>query len=135
MAAVVGLVKDLLDRSRIQGMARAVGSRVDFVSSIEELERADISEVTAVFVDLTDKDLHGVRAPDVVARISQGKRPTIIGFIAHHDKDGISKAEEAGFDEVLTRAAFFRRLSVLLAEARERFSGQSHRGGACPKDE
>ncbi len=119
MAAVVGLVKDLLDRSRIQGMAKAVGSSVTFVSSLDELENIELGAETTIFVDLTDKELDGIRVPEILKQKSAVRPARVIGFISHQDKEGIAAAQNAKFDEVLTRAAFFKRLSVLLAEARD----------------
>jgi CheY-like chemotaxis protein len=132
LPAAVGLVTDLLDRSRIEGVARAVGSSVAFVSDLDELVDSKYSEAMTVFVDLTDKDLDGIRVPEVVGHRSGSQRPILIGFIAHNDKEGLAAAEAAGFDEVLTRAAFFKRLSVLLAQARDRDStkGESKKGDA-----
>lgn len=136
MAAVVGLVKDVLDRSRIQGVARAVGSSVAFASTLAELAESELGDTTTVFVDLTDEDLEGIRVPEVVGRTEGSSCPRTIGFVSHQDRERVAEAEAAGFDEVLTRAAFFGRLSVLLAQARDRESkggepeGKGTGGGA-----
>ncbi len=118
MSMVVGLVKDLLDRSRILGMARAVGSSVEFVSSLEELRGLEIRPGTTVFVDLTDSELEGLKVPETIEERKRSGDVRVVGFISHTDREGIAAAEAAGFDEVLSRAAFFKRLSVLLAETR-----------------
>lgn len=125
MSRVVGLLKDLLDRSRIQGIARAVGAQVEFVSDLEELRSQLGPDVSSVFVDLTDSTLRGLDAPALLENsASSGSppmtvvdRPVLVGFLHHDDAEGIRRAKDAGFDEVLSRAAFFRRLSLLLAEA------------------
>jgi hypothetical protein len=126
MAPVVGLLRDMLDRSRIQGVARAVGAQVEFVSDLDELQSGIGPATVAVFVDLTDPTLQGFRAPAVVSAVFPGTagepdssgsgRPLVIGFLHHDDKEGFRRAQEAGFDEVLSRAAFFKRLSVILAK-------------------
>lgn len=122
MSEVVGLVVDILDRSRIVGVARAVGTDVDFAEDPDELEQKITEDTTTVFVDLGDSKVRPFEAiVRIVARRTEGdRRPTLIGFIPHADKDGISAAKEAGCDEVLARSAFFRRLSLVFAEASSR---------------
>lgn len=117
-ALVVCLVADLLDRSRIAGVARAVGTPIAFVSSPDELVANLTDTVRTVFIDLNDPKAHGL---DAIGRVADARpEPTIIGFISHADDDGIKAATKAGCDEVLSRAQFFKRLSVVLAEAAER---------------
>lgn len=121
MADVVGLVADVLDRSRIQGVARAVGTDVEFAASPDELLSLIDPGTRTVFVDLSDSK---VRPFEAIVRITTGRvadsrPPTLIGFIAHTDREGSAAAKEAGCDEVLARSAFFRRLSLVLAETTE----------------
>lgn len=118
MADVVGLVADVLDRSRIQGVARAVGTDVEFAANPDELLDLIDPETKTVFVDLSDSK---VRPFEAIVRVSayrgaDSAHLTLIGFIAHTDKEGSEAAVEAGCDEVLARSAFFRRLSLVLAE-------------------
>lgn len=118
MAEVVGLVADVLDRSRIQGVARAVGTDVDFASDPDALLDLIDAATKTVFIDLSDSK---VRPFEAIVRISamrgsDSALPALIGFIAHADKAGSEAAAEAGCDEVLARSAFFRRLSLVLAE-------------------
>lgn len=119
MADVVGLVADVLDRSRIQGVARAVGTDVEFASDPDELLNLIDDSTVTVFIDLSDSK---VRPFEAIVRIGAirragGEPPALIGFIAHADKEGSAAAKEAGCDEVLARSAFFRRLSLVLAKS------------------
>ncbi|RIK05258.1 MAG: hypothetical protein DCC49_12665 [Acidobacteria bacterium] len=118
MADVVGLVADVLDRSRIQGVARAVGTDVEFAADPDELLELIDASTRTVFVDLGDTR---VRPFEAIVRVGASRGadstlPTLIGFISHTDKEGTAAAKEAGCDEVLARSAFFRRLSQVLAE-------------------
>lgn len=120
-ALVVCLVADLLDRSRIQGVARAVGTPIAFAASPDALVSAVTAQTRVVFIDLNDTKVHGVDGVTKLlsAHSDAAGRPTIIGFASHTDEAGMAAAREAGCDEVLSRAQFFRRLSVVLAEAGE----------------
>lgn len=118
MADVVGLVADVLDRSRIQGVARAVGTEVEFAATPDELLSLIDTATTAVFIDLSDSKVHPFEAilRITAERGTDGGSPKLIGFIAHTDKVGSEAARKAGCDEVFPRSAFFRRLSMVLAE-------------------
>lgn len=120
-AHVVGLIADILDRSRISGVARAVGVEVEFASDPDELEALISPETRSILVDLSDPEVRPVEAilRTVAARSNDSGLPRLVGFAPHSDKTGIRAAREAGCDEVLVRSAFFRRLSLLLAEGLE----------------
>jgi hypothetical protein len=93
---VAAWVPDLMDRSRFpQG--------VTFVNAPEEL--------AATGADLLVVDLNRIDEPAVVAAGSA----RLVGFASHVDDDRLAAARAAGFDEVLPRSVFFRRLPQLLA--------------------
>lgn len=119
---VIALVSDLLDRSRIQGVARAVGTKIEFASSPDEVDQLLSPATPAVFINLNDN----VDPIEAITRLVAGRKdggeegnPTtrLIGFVSHVDEKKSTAAKNAGCDEVLSRALFFRRLSVVLAEA------------------
>lgn len=89
-----------MDRSRFGGVVKG-GGAVRFIGSAAEADGADL-----VVVDLD-------RCDDVAAFGSLATRT--IGFGSHVDERGLAAATAAGFDEVLARSVFFRRLSDLLA--------------------
>lgn len=88
-------VPNLFDRSRF-------GGRATFVETPDEA-RALGPSLLIVDLDRCD-DLAGFRI--------EGTR--VIGFGPHVDSTGHRKAVEAGYDEVLPRSIFFRRLPDLL---------------------
>lgn len=104
MMAVVGYVPDLMDRSRITGVA---GANVRFAST-----PADLVDLAAG-ADLVVVDLSRPGVVDVLADVSaQGVRT--IGFGAHVDTATLDAARAAGCDQVMARSAFFSQLAGLL---------------------
>lgn len=90
-------VPNLFDRSRF-------GGRVTFV---EDPEQAAALGPELVIVDLD-------RCDDVTGFRIEGA--TVVGFGPHADTALHQRATEAGYDEVLARSVFFRRLPELLTD-------------------
>ena len=90
-------VPNLFDRSRFNG-------RVTFVESPEE--------ASACSPDLLIVDLD--RCDDLEAFRIEG--PRLVGFGPHVDSVSHDRAVAVGYDEVLPRSVFFRRLNQLLDE-------------------
>ncbi len=104
MMAVVGYVPDLMDRSRITGVA---SGSVRFAST-----PADLVDLAAG-ADLVVVDLTRPGVVEVLADVSaQGVRT--IGFGAHVDTDTLDAARAAGCDQVMARSAFFSQLRALV---------------------
>lgn len=91
---VAAFVPNLMDRSRFSG------SVTTFVDSADHLAGSDL-----VIVDLD-------RCEDPVAFRVEG--PRVIGFGSHVDLASAQAATAAGYDEVLPRSVFFRRLNEIL---------------------
>ncbi len=93
---IVAHVPNLFDRSRFQGK----------VTFVETPEQAVSLRPSLVLVDLDRcEDTSGFRLDDA----------TVIGFGPHVDTALHRKASEIGYDEILARSVFFRRLPELLA--------------------
>jgi len=114
MSRAIGLVRDLIFRSKIDAVARAVGTEVVYASTIDiALARFGESPATAVFVDLSDASLP---AADVAARIrAAAPNVRLIGFASHVDLKSLRSARDAGFDQTLSREEFTSRLPELLS--------------------
>ncbi len=97
--AIAAHVPNVFDRSRF-------GDRVVFVDSGLE---AAAAEPVAIMVDLD-------RCDDPADFRIQG--PTVIGFGSHVDVAAHQRARELGYDLVLPRSQFFRRLPELLDQHR-----------------
>ena len=91
-------VPNLFDRSRFSG-------RVTFVDTPEE------AKAFAPALLIIDID----RCEDVAGFCIDG--PRVVGFGPHVDSAGHDRAVGAGYDEVLPRSVFFRRLANLLDSA------------------
>ena len=90
MARVVAYVPDLMDRSRLAGVA--------FVATPAELVDTDAD---IVVVDLSRPGVLDV-LPAVAERV-----PRVIGFGSHVDTELLAAARAAGCTEVLPRSRFF----------------------------
>lgn len=88
-------IPNIMDRSRFGGDVR-------FVNAAPEAIDAEV-----VIVDLD-------RCDSIAAFAALGGHT--IGFGAHVDTARLEAAEAAGFDEVMARSAFFRRLPDLLSD-------------------
>jgi hypothetical protein len=108
VTAVVALVPDLMDRSRLDAASRAVGTPIVFVTGPSELPAA----VRAIDASLVVVDLSAADALEAVA--SAGDIRTI-GFCSHVERDLLRRARDAGCDEVMARSAMFRHLVELLS--------------------
>lgn len=91
---IVAAVPDLMDRSKF------ADAEVTFIRRPADAERADL-----VLVDL-DRcgDIEGFGALPI----------RTVGFGAHLDAARLREARAAGFDEVMARSVFFRRLPEFL---------------------
>jgi glycine oxidase len=108
----LGLVRDLLLRSRIDGVADQLGLEVAYASDlVRARERAAQLKPAIVFADLSDAGFPAeatareIRAAAATARM--------IGFASHVDLKSLASARAAGFDLTLSRSEFTARLPEL----------------------
>jgi hypothetical protein len=94
MTAVVAFVPNMMDRSRFPAAS------VRFVDQPDDI---DADAVVIVDIDRCE-DLAGFAAAGA----------TVIGFGSHVDDDRLALARHVGFDEVMARSVFFRRLPELV---------------------
>jgi AmiR/NasT family two-component response regulator len=98
---VVAYVPDLMDRSRLAGVAD-----VTFVADPAALaERADAEGAEVVVVDLT--------RPGVLDAVA-GLPVRVVAFANHTERELMDSARAAGCDTVVARSVFFSRLAELL---------------------
>lgn len=108
---VVALVRDLLFASHISATARAESVEVRIVRDAKQL-----AEIPGRLL-LVDLNQNGALDAAVAWRAAQ--RAPVIGFAAHVDTATISRAKQAGIDQVLARSQFVNRLPELLRSATE----------------
>jgi CheY-like chemotaxis protein len=128
---VLAGVDDLLFRSRISAAAKALGIDLRFARSAEELVgEARASAPRLVIVDLNSRRLGPF---DIVAALKADPALAgvpIVGFVSHVQADLVTRARDAGVDQVLARSAFVARLPELLdtPTRSERASGTPQQG-------
>jgi hypothetical protein len=98
VTAVVALVSDLMDRSRL-------GAAVPGVRFVR-----DLAGVTA---DVVVVDLGRGDALAQLASLPPGAVERVVGYVAHVDAERADAARAAGCTEVVPRSLFFRRLPEL----------------------
>jgi DNA-binding NarL/FixJ family response regulator len=115
---VLGLVRDLMFRSKIDAAAQALGVEVSYVSSLEVLpQRCKELRPSLVMVDLSDK----IFAPGLTMAALRASAPDarVIGFASHVDLKALAGARDAGFSRVLSRQEFAAQIPALLRHAPE----------------
>lgn len=112
-ARVLGLIRDLFFRTKIDASAQALGVEVVYASNLEAA-RARCAELAPaiVFADLSDSAFPG--AETAVTMRQAAPKAKLIGFASHVDLKALAAAREAGFDYVLSRQEFSSRLPELL---------------------
>jgi hypothetical protein len=109
----LGLVRDILFRSRIDAVAQALGVEVAYVSTMEQarLRSAELKPAV-IFADLSDAEFTPARvSQELRARVDHAR---LIGFASHVNLRALSAAREAGFDSTLSRSEFTARLAEFL---------------------
>jgi DNA-binding NarL/FixJ family response regulator len=110
---VLGLVKDLMFRSKIDAVCESMGVEAAYVSAFELLPKR-CSEIlpSVVVVDLSEKSF----PPEpVMAELRKcAPQARVIGFASHVDLKALAGAREAGFGRVLSRQEFAAQLPSLL---------------------
>ncbi len=127
MSHVVALVPDLMDRSKLEAVARGAGATLSLVAA-----SSDLAEAASEGADLVIVDLSRPGALDALPCLAQVRT---VGFASHVNHELLLSAREAGCREVLARSAFFRRLPDLLAGRGSQVAAVTRADGADPGDE
>jgi DNA-binding NarL/FixJ family response regulator len=115
---VLGLVRDLMFRSKIDAAAQALGVEVNYVSSLEVLpQRCAEVRPSLVIVDLSEKNFAAEPTMAALRTLAPGAR--VIGFASHVDLKALAGARDAGFRRVLSRQEFAAQIPTLLSQDRD----------------
>src|SRR5215469_4696428 len=99
---VLGLVKDLMFRSKIDAACESLGVEVAYVSVPAVLgQRCSEIRPSVVIVDLSEKAF--APAATMAALRQFAPQARVIGFASHVDLKSLAGAREAGFTRVLSR--------------------------------
>jgi CheY-like chemotaxis protein len=113
---VIAVVDDLFFASKIRGTAEQLGVTVSFPRAIDTLMEAALRDQPALIIC----DLHATRI-DPIALARQLKTDEhlrsipLLGFFSHVQTELQQQAEQAGFDQVIPRSAFTKRLPEILS--------------------
>lgn len=110
---IVGLIRDLMFRSRIDATAESLGVEVAYVSTLDLLpQRCAEVKPSLVVVDLSEKAF----VPEQTMAILHTCAPDakVVGFASHVDLKALAGAREAGFGRVLSRQEFAAQIPALL---------------------
>ena len=113
---VIAAVSDLLFASKIRGTAQHLNVTVEFARGGDALFDAAKAEVPSLVI----LDLHATQLDPfaLAARLKADEQlrvVPVVGFFSHVQTELQKRAEEAGFDHVLTRSAFTKRLPEILS--------------------
>jgi glycine oxidase len=111
----LGLVRDILFRSRIDATANALGIEVAYASDLAQA-RASAADLhpPLVFADLSDANFPAERTALELRGAANGIR--LVGFASHVDLKSLNAARAAGFEITLSRSEFTARLAELLSK-------------------
>ncbi|HLH77939.1 MAG TPA: hypothetical protein VKV28_14140 [Candidatus Binataceae bacterium] len=109
----LGLVRDLIFRSKIDGAAEACGVEIGYVAELARLaERCAQLSPALIIVDLSDKLFDARETMAVIS--TAAPQAQVIGFASHVEVSVFKAAREAGFNRVLSRQEFVAKLPALL---------------------
>ena len=110
---VLGLIRDLFFRAKIDAVAAAVGAEVEYASSIEAAAaRCAAVPPSIIFTDLSDAAFPALETLEKIRAVAPAAR--VIGFASHVDLKPLKAAREAGYELTLSRSEFTARLPELL---------------------
>lgn len=112
---IIAAVDDMLFAAKIKGTAAAVGADVEFVRSADAAVRAAAQRETSLLI----VDLHSEKCDPfgLAAKLRSDPKNspvTLLGFFSHVNVELRERALAAGFDRVLPRSAFVKRLGEIL---------------------
>ncbi len=110
---VLGLVRDLFFRSKIDAVASAAGADVAYASDLDAAARrcAELKPAV-VFADLSDASFPALDTAQCIRGAAPEAR--LVGFASHIDLKPLTAARDAGFELTLSRSEFTARLGDLL---------------------
>ena len=115
---VIAAVDDMFFAAKIRAVAEHLGVRVRFIRSADEALEAAREELPSLIL----ADLHAQKCdPFILAeqlKADESLRAVpLVGFFSHVQTELQQRAEQAGYDRVMPRSAFTKRLPEILGGA------------------
>jgi PleD family two-component response regulator len=116
---VIAAVDDMFFASKIRAVAESLGVEVRFAKSAEQaLEAARAGEPRLVLADLHAEKCDPFRLAESFKADAALRAVPLLGFFSHVQTELKERAEAAGYDRVMPRSAFSKKLSEILSEAK-----------------
>jgi len=110
---VLGLVRDLFFRSKLDAVAESAGIELFYASDLEAATRqCTAHNPSLILVDLSDAAFPAASTAERVRTAAPEAR--IVGFASHVDLKPLRAAKDAGFASALSRSEFTAKLPELL---------------------
>jgi PleD family two-component response regulator len=113
---IIAIVDDLFFASKIRGAAEYAGAHVMFPRTTEALYDAARREpIALIIVDLHTRKIDPFELAVNLKDEEQTRAIPLVGFFSHVQFEMQTAALAAGFDQVMPRSAFVKRLGELLS--------------------
>ena len=115
MSQVIFFSADLLFGSRLAGIGEQVNREIRTVANLAQLEDAlqESNTASLVLVDLEAPFANPIRLVEAVQ--GADAKPRLIGYAGHVKAALLQAAQDAGFDDVLTKGQFNEQMRDLLS--------------------
>ena len=112
---VIAAVDDLIFAAKIKGTAAGTGAEARFAKSLAAvLTQARADKPDLILVDLHAKQCEPFALAVALKSDETCRDITLIGFFSHVQTELMRQAQAAGYDQVMPRSAFTKRLPELL---------------------
>jgi PleD family two-component response regulator len=112
---VLAAVDDLFFAAKIKATGETAGAEVRFAKSLSKaISQAEEDAPDCVLVDLHSEKCEPMALARAFKASDQLKEARLIGFFSHVQTALMREAQAAGYDDVLPRSAFTKRLPELL---------------------
>jgi CheY-like chemotaxis protein len=113
---VIAVVDDLFFASKIRGAAEQAGVPITFGRSVDAvIEAVRRDPASLIIVDLHTQKVDPIGLATRLKGDDQTRSIPLIGFFSHVQVELQREATAAGFDQVMPRSAFVKRLSEMLS--------------------
>lgn len=118
MGAIIVAVEDMFFAAKIRAVGEALEVPLRFARKAEDVISAVSEENGALVIfDLHNARMDAFTLAREIKRDERSQKTRLLGFFSHVQTELLQKAREAGFEEVMPRSAFTKRLPEILQGA------------------
>jgi PleD family two-component response regulator len=124
--AIIIAVDDMFFAAKIRATAEALNVPLRFARKAEEIvSQAREGDVSLIIFDLHQERLDPFQLAVELKSDERLRQIRLLGFFSHVQTELERRAREAGFDDVMPRSAFNRRLGEILLAGGKQAQGRS----------